>query len=118
MKITKKRLKEIVSEELKRGLKEVEGAEDTPEMKKARNQVELTLDLMQKNPRVAALLVQIRENPMMKSQFLAKINGLMDIGVKDVAGQTQKTSAQQRALGIQKAPEDPGVSGVPSPARR
>lgn len=118
MKITKKRLKEIVSEELKRGLKEVEEAPETPEMKTARAQVELTLNLMKKNTRIADGLAQIRENPMMKSQFLAKINGLMGIGAEDVARQTQKTSAQQRALSIQKAPEDPGVAGVPSPARR
>jgi len=108
MKITKKRLKEIVSEELKKGLKEAEDAAETPEMKNARAQVELTLQLMQVNPRVPGLLDQIRENPIMKAQFLAKINGLMRIDARDAAMQTQKTSAQQRAL--TKAP-----SGTPGP---
>ena len=110
MKITKKRLKEIVSEELKKGLKEAEDAAETPEMKNARAQVELTLQLMQKNPRIAPLLAQIRENPTMKAQFLAKINDLLGVGAQDAAMQTQKTTAQQRAL--TKAPSaTPGPGG-------
>ena len=108
MKITKKRLKEIVSEELKKGLKEAEDAAETPEMKNARSPVELTLTLMQNNSRIKNGLAQIKANPTMKAQFLAKINGLMGVGEKDAAMQTQKTTAQQRAL--TKAP-----SGTPGP---